>query len=84
MVAEESRGAISDREIESHIRFEQPTITPHKRYCGIVRNGFFVPEKNIITIYFSKSHKDLIICPQTTIKKDIQENRNKKIDLLKD
>ena len=36
MVAEKSRRTISNREIESHIRREQPTITPHKRYCRVV------------------------------------------------
>ena len=48
MVAEESRGAISDREIESHIRCEQPTITPHKRYRGVSENSLFFNEKNSI------------------------------------
>ena len=33
MIAEKCRGALSIRKIESHIRREQPTITPHKRYC---------------------------------------------------
>ena len=36
MITEKCRGAISNREIESHIRREQPTITPHKRYCRVV------------------------------------------------
>ena len=35
MITEKCRGAISNREIESHIRREQPTITPHKRYSGV-------------------------------------------------
>ena len=43
MITEKCRGAISNREIESHIRREQPTITPHKRYSRIgLKYGFLI------------------------------------------
>ena len=39
MITKKCRGAISNREIESHIRREQPIITPYKRYRGVIRRG---------------------------------------------
>ena len=39
MISKKSSGAISNREIKRHVRGEKPTITPHKRYCGITSKG---------------------------------------------
>ena len=48
MITKKCRGAISSREIESHIRREQPTITPHKRYRGVSENSLFFTKKTSI------------------------------------
>ena len=48
MITKKCRGAISSREIESHIRREQPTITPHKRYRGVSENSLFLTKKTSI------------------------------------
>ena len=63
MITKKCRGAISNREIESHIRREQPTITPHKRYCGVGQIGQYFSDgeySNYLFYEVSKRFNNLL------------------------
>ena len=57
------RTAVSYGEIKSHIRREQPTITPHKRYCGVGQIGQYFSDgeySNYLFYEVSKRFNNLL------------------------
>ena len=86
MITEKCRGAISNREIESHIRREQPTITPHKRYCGSSQNRFFFGEeyKQYLTFSVEIITNTLISAYNENVWNDEKERMHQRIKSLHD
>ena len=86
MITKKCRGAISNREIESHIRREQPTITPHKRYCGLSQNRFFFGEeyKQYLTFSVEIITNTLISAYNENVWNDEKERMHERIKSLHD
>ena len=86
MITEKRRGAISNREIESHIRREQPTITPHKRYGRVSLNRLFLSEeyKQYLTFSVEISTNTLITQYSKHLWSDEQEHTHNRIKSLHD
>ena len=86
MITEKCRGAISNREIESHIRREQPTITPHKRYSRVAVNRLFLSEeyKQYLTFSVEISTNTLITQYSKHLWSDEQEHTHNRIKSLHD
>ena len=86
MITEKCRGAISNREIESHIRREQPTITPHKRYGRMILNRFFFGEeyKQYLTFSVEITTNTLISAYNENVWNDEKERMHERIKSLHD